>query len=80
MSIDANHIRKTDKANHRRVSGPQYNDIVQAQPARSFTWGKIKIPSMLDPKKKMAKQLPMSQDVLRTRHSPVICFSCLSGR
>ena len=26
----------------------------------------------------MAKQLPLSQDVLRTRHSPVVCFICLS--
>ena len=26
----------------------------------------------------MAKQLPLSQDVLWTRHSPVVCFICLS--
>ena len=27
----------------------------------------------------MAKQLPLSQDVLWTRQSPVVCFICLSG-
>ena len=27
----------------------------------------------------MAKQLPLSQDVLWTRRSPVICSICLSG-
>ena len=27
----------------------------------------------------MAKQPPLSQDVLWTRRSPVICFICLSG-
>ena len=27
----------------------------------------------------MAKQLPLSQDVLWTRHSPVVCLICLSG-
>ena len=27
----------------------------------------------------MAKQLPLSWDVLWTRHSPVVCFICLSG-